>query len=175
MSSLRPPGRSSTACWARSDLRAGQVDGMLTIVVAQQASAVTTGATKTQRTSTKNYQADGSAGQLGGDVRRYTAFGSGNHQPHASAGHHLDRRSHPRAAQWRAGGGGIQGHPNQLRAAGDFGSRRSPAGRLSTPTNRVQSDGLGQLDVRVNGKGVVGTGIRRPFFLYRFLLGLLPF
>jgi len=41
--------------------------------------------------------------------------------------------------------------------------------------NTVRSDRLGQLEVRVNGKGVVGDAIRRPFFLYRLLLGLLPF
>jgi len=42
-------------------------------------------------------------------------------------------------------------------------------------TNSVQSNRLGQLEVRVNGKGVVGDAIRRPFILYRILLGLLPF
>jgi len=42
-------------------------------------------------------------------------------------------------------------------------------------TNSVQSNRLGELEVRVNGKGVVGDAIRRPFFLYRLLLGLLPF
>ena len=41
--------------------------------------------------------------------------------------------------------------------------------------NTVRSDRLGQLEVRVNGKGVVGDAIKRPFFLYRLLLGLLPF
>ena len=43
------------------------------------------------------------------------------------------------------------------------------------PTNSVQSNRLGQLEVRVNGKGVVGDAIKRPFILYRLLLGLLPF
>jgi flagellar L-ring protein precursor FlgH len=42
-------------------------------------------------------------------------------------------------------------------------------------TNSVQSNRLGQLEVHVNGKGVVGDAIRRPFILYRILLGLLPF
>ena len=42
-------------------------------------------------------------------------------------------------------------------------------------TNSVQSNRVGQLEVRVNGKGVVGDAIRRPFILYRILLGLLPF
>jgi flagellar L-ring protein precursor FlgH len=41
--------------------------------------------------------------------------------------------------------------------------------------NTVRSDRLAQLEVRVNGKGVVGDAIRRPFILYRILLGLLPF
>jgi len=44
-----------------------------------------------------------------------------------------------------------------------------------TPDNLVRSDHLAQLDVRINGKGVVGDAVRRPFFLYRLLLGLLPF
>ena len=42
-------------------------------------------------------------------------------------------------------------------------------------TNSVRSNRLGQLEVHVNGKGVVGDAVRRPFFLYRLILGLLPF
>lgn len=41
--------------------------------------------------------------------------------------------------------------------------------------NRVASNRLANLEVEVNGKGVVGDAIRRPNFLYRLLLGLLPF
>ena len=41
--------------------------------------------------------------------------------------------------------------------------------------NTVLSDRLAELEVRVNGKGVVGDAIKRPFILYRLLLGLLPF
>jgi flagellar L-ring protein FlgH len=43
------------------------------------------------------------------------------------------------------------------------------------PTNSVASNRLGDIEVRVNGKGVVGDAIRRPNFLYRLLLGILPF
>jgi flagellar basal body L-ring protein FlgH len=43
------------------------------------------------------------------------------------------------------------------------------------PTNSVQSDRLGQLEVHIDGKGVVNDAIKRPFFLYRLLLSLLPF
>jgi flagellar L-ring protein precursor FlgH len=42
-------------------------------------------------------------------------------------------------------------------------------------TNSVQSARLAQMEIQVNGKGVVGDAIRRPNFLYRMLLGLLPF
>jgi flagellar L-ring protein precursor FlgH len=31
------------------------------------------------------------------------------------------------------------------------------------------------MEIRLNGKGVVADAIRRPNFLYRLLLGLLPF
>ncbi len=44
-----------------------------------------------------------------------------------------------------------------------------------SPANLVRSDRLAMLEIRVNGKGVVGDAIRRPMFLYRLLLGLLPF
>jgi flagellar L-ring protein precursor FlgH len=43
------------------------------------------------------------------------------------------------------------------------------------PANTVRSDRLANLEVRVQGKGVVGDAIRRPNFLYRLLLGILPF
>lgn len=44
-----------------------------------------------------------------------------------------------------------------------------------SPDNLVRSDRLAMLEIKVNGKGVVGDAIRRPMFLYRLLLGLLPF
>jgi flagellar L-ring protein precursor FlgH len=44
-----------------------------------------------------------------------------------------------------------------------------------SPGNSIYSDQLSMLEVAVNGRGVVGDAIRRPNFLYRILLGLLPF
>jgi len=43
------------------------------------------------------------------------------------------------------------------------------------PNNSISSNQIAQLEVRVNGKGVVNDAVKRPFFLYRLLLGLLPF
>jgi flagellar L-ring protein precursor FlgH len=41
--------------------------------------------------------------------------------------------------------------------------------------NTVNSDQIAGLLISVNGKGVVNDAIKRPFILYRILLGLLPF
>ena len=40
--------------------------------------------------------------------------------------------------------------------------------------NTILSSNLAQLEVQVNGKGVVGDSIRRPFILYRWLMSVLP-
>ena len=44
-----------------------------------------------------------------------------------------------------------------------------------TAANTVSSNQVANLSIQVDGKGVVGDAIRRPHFLYRLLLGLLPF
>ena len=44
-----------------------------------------------------------------------------------------------------------------------------------TTTNTVGSTQIADMEIRLNGKGVVGDAIRRPNVLYRLLLGLLPF
>ena len=41
--------------------------------------------------------------------------------------------------------------------------------------NTVSSTQVAYMEVKVNGKGVVGDAIRQPNAIYRFLLGLLPF
>lgn len=41
--------------------------------------------------------------------------------------------------------------------------------------NRISSDRLANLEVEVTGKGLVNDAIRRPGFLYRLILGILPF
>ena len=41
--------------------------------------------------------------------------------------------------------------------------------------NTIASDRIAELEMTINGRGVVGDAIKRPFILYRILLGLLPF
>ena len=44
-----------------------------------------------------------------------------------------------------------------------------------TAMNTVFSDQMAELEVAVNGKGIVGDAVRRPNILYRILLGIVPF
>jgi flagellar L-ring protein FlgH len=44
-----------------------------------------------------------------------------------------------------------------------------------SPVNEVVSDRVARIEILVNGKGVVNDAVKRPFVLYRVLLGLLPF
>jgi flagellar L-ring protein precursor FlgH len=51
---------------------------------------------------------------------------------------------------------------------------RGVARPVDLTNNTVLSSNLAQLEVQVNGKGVVGDAIRRPFILYRLLMSILP-
>lgn len=43
------------------------------------------------------------------------------------------------------------------------------------PLNTVNSNQVEDMELKINGKGVVADAIRRPNILYRLLLGILPF
>jgi flagellar L-ring protein precursor FlgH len=168
---------------ASRDLRASQIDDLLTIVVAEQASAVTSGTTKTARTSsTKNsISAAGGLTRIVGPLANLAGV-SGDTQ---LSGQGTTSRSTNIAATLTARV--VHVLPNGalvVEAAKDIqinSERQTITLRgVVRPSdidalNSVQSDRLGQLEVRVKGKGVVGDAVRRPFFLYRLLLGILPF
>jgi flagellar L-ring protein precursor FlgH len=44
-----------------------------------------------------------------------------------------------------------------------------------SPVNSVPSNSVARMEILVNGKGVVNDAVKRPFILYRMLMGLLPF
>lgn len=168
---------------AARDVRASQVDDLLTIVVAEQASAVTTGTTKTQRTTSSKNSVAALAGltKATGPLANLANI-SGDTQ---IAGQGTTSRSTALTTTLTARV--VHVLPNGalvVEAAKDtqINSERQTITVRGVvrpadidPTNSVLSSRLGQLEVRVNGKGVVGDAIRRPFFLYRLLLGLLPF
>jgi flagellar L-ring protein precursor FlgH len=179
--SIWAPG-SRLADGAR-DLRASQIDDVITIMVVENASAVASGTTKTQRTSsTKN-----SISTLGGITKATGPLAnlagiSGdtqlNGQGTTSRDIVISTTLTARVAAVLPNGAmlveatkdvGINSENQVITVRGVVRSADIGA------DNTVRSDRLGQLEVKVNGKGVVGDAITRPFFLYRLLLGLLPF
>jgi flagellar L-ring protein precursor FlgH len=168
---------------AARDARASQLDDLLTIVVAEQASAVTTGTTKTQRTSSTKNSVTALAGVTKATSPLANLAGvSGdtqlNGQGTTSRVTTLSTTLTARVAAVLPGGALLVEGSKDVQINGE---RQTITVRgVVRPadidaTNSVQSNRLGQLEVHVNGKGVIGDAIRRPFFLYRLLLGLLPF
>ncbi|MBV9506587.1 MAG: flagellar basal body L-ring protein FlgH [Acidobacteriia bacterium] len=168
---------------AARDVRASQIDDVLTIVVAEQASAVTTGVTKTQRQSSTTNSVAALAGitKTTGPLANLANI-SGNTQ---LSGQGTTSRTTTLSTTLTARVTHVL--PNGalvVEATKDvqINSERQTITVRGVvrpadidPTNSVQSNRLGELEVRVNGKGVVGDAIKRPFILYRLLLGLLPF
>ena len=44
-----------------------------------------------------------------------------------------------------------------------------------SPGNIIGSNQIAQVEIKIDGKGVVNDSVRRPNIIYRILLGLLPF
>lgn len=168
---------------AARDVRAAQIDDVLTIVVAEQASAVTTGTTKTARTSsTKNSipalagitKAAGPLANLAGVSGDTQLSGQGTTSRVTTLATTLTAR----VTHVLPNGGLVVEATKDIQINSERQTitvRGVVRPADIDPTNSVLSNRLGQLEVRVNGKGVVGDAIKRPFFLYRLLLGLLPF
>ena len=168
---------------AARDVRASQVDDLLTIVVAEQASAVATGTTKTQRTSstknsitalaglTKSAGALANLANVAGDTQ---LAGQGT----TSRVTTLSTTLTARITHVLPGGTLVVEASKDIQVNSEHQTitvRGVVRPADIDATNSVQSTRLGQLEVHVDGKGVVGDAIRRPFILYRLLLGLLPF
>jgi flagellar L-ring protein precursor FlgH len=184
-------GSSAGSLWSDSapladlgrDLRAFRVDDLVTIVVQENASATASGSVDTTRSS----NAAASVSALAGVTRAAGPLSS-------LAGLSSDRRLQGEGATARQtslstvlaarvtrvlpngylvveGTKTVQVNSEQqiVRVRGVA----RPADLASG--NVVRSDRLAQVEIVLNGKGVVGDAIGRPNFLYRLLMGLLPF
>jgi flagellar L-ring protein precursor FlgH len=166
-----------------SDNRAKLVDDMVTVLVLERASASSKGATKTARQS----QTKSSVGALAGTTR---ASGALANLARASTDTQLDgqgttsretaltttlaaRVTHVLPNGYLVVEGNKEVLVNSERQLVTVRGVVRPTDL--TPDNVVRSERLAQLEVKINGRGVVGDAIRRPFFLYRILLGILPF
>lgn len=165
------------------DLKASQVNDLVTIVVTESASAASTGASKTQRKSS----ATNSVAALAGITK---AAGPWANLANLSGSQQLDgsgttsrettitttmsarvTRVLPNGYMLLEGSKDVQ--INSEHQTVTVRGVLRPADLASD--NSVPSNRLAQMEIRLNGKGVVGDAIRRPFILWRLLLGILPF
>jgi len=168
---------------ASRDLQARQVDDIVTIVVADRASAVSRGVTNTGRKSNASASVSAMFGAMpaAGAMANLAKLGGAQQlqgQGETSRETTLTTTISARVTHVLPNGYlVVQGHKNIL-----INSERQQVAvrgvvRWSDigSSNNVLSDRLAELEIRVNGKGVVGDAIRRPNILYRILLGILPF
>jgi flagellar L-ring protein precursor FlgH len=186
-SNLASPGSawspSSRLADSARDLRASQVDDIVTIVVSEQSTASATGSTKTARTSKVNNsitalagvtKAAGPLANLAGASGTNSLDGQGATSRQTTMTTTLTARvTHvlPNGNLVLSGSKDVQINSEHQEVIVRGVIRATDLG----PDNQVASDRLAQLEVKINGKGVVNDAVRRPFILYRLLLGLLPF
>jgi flagellar L-ring protein precursor FlgH len=165
------------------DLRASQVDDLVTIVVAENASAVSTGTVKTARTSAANNSITSLLGKksAGGALANLTNLSGSqslNGQGTTTRTTTLNATMTARVTRQLPNGYLVVEGTKVVQVNGEKQTVTvrgviRPAD-LATD-NSIQSNRLAQMEVNIDGKGVVNDSIHRPFFLYRLLLGLLPF
>jgi len=183
----RAPGAiwSSNAIYTNlgMDLKATRVDDLVTIVVTEKTSAVATGDVKTQRTSSAQSsitaaggitKATGPWANLAKTNTNTQLQGTGS----TSRGATLTATVSARVVNVLPNGYlVVEGNKRvQVNSENQVITIRGVVRPVDIdPTNAVPSDRVAQMEVQVNGKGVIGDSIHRPWFLYRLLLGILPF
>jgi flagellar L-ring protein precursor FlgH len=168
---------------AARDVRASQVDDVLTIVVAEQASAVATGVTKTSRASSAVNSVNSLAGinPPGGSLVNLANMSGSSQlsgQGTTSRTTTLTTTLTARVTHVLPNGGLVVEASKEIQVNSEhqiITVRGVVRPSDIDTTNSVQSSRLAQLEVHIDGKGVVGDAIRRPNFLYRLMLWLLPF
>ena len=166
-----------------SDLRARRVGDIVTILVQEKASAVSTGTVKTQRNSSlqSSIAAAGGITRAVGPLANLAKAGTNT----ALDGQGATTRDTTLTATISAvvtqvlpnGSLVIQGTKNvKINSENQVLGLRGIVRPVDLSTaNLVSSDRVAQMELQVNGKGVVADSVKRPFILYRLILGLLPF
>lgn len=166
-----------------SDLRARRVDDIVTIVVQESASAASTGATKTSRASSvkSNIAALGGITRAAGPLANLANLGSTNSLDGEGATSRqttLTTVVSARVTHVLSNGNlVVEGTKNvNINSENQVITIRGVIRPIDLDTsNSIQSARLAQMEVQVNGKGVVNDAVHRPNILYRLLLGILPF
>lgn len=165
------------------DPKAAHVDDLVTVLVFENASAVARGTTKTSRQSAAQYSAGAVLGptRAAGPLSNMLSVGGAQ----SLDGQGATTRSATLTTTLSARVAGVLPNGYLVLEGTKTMTVNSEAQVVTirgvarptdvSPGNVVRSDRLAQLEVKINGKGVVGDAVRRPNFLYRLLLGLLPF
>jgi flagellar L-ring protein precursor FlgH len=166
-----------------SDLRARRVGDIVTILVQEKASAVSSGTVKTQRNSSLQASVSAAAGitRPTGALANLAKAGTTS----ALDGQGATTRDTTLTATISAvvtqvlpnGSLVVQGTKNvKINSENQVLGLRGIVRPVDLSTvNTVSSDRVAQMDLQVNGKGVVADSVRRPFILYRLIMGILPF
>ncbi len=165
------------------DFRALFAGDMVTVIVSDRATAVASGTTNSTRASSVSagvsaalgpIKATGPLGQLAGAKSDSSVKGSGEttrSMTLSTTVTSIVERVLPNGNLLLRGSKSIA--VNSERQVVEVRGVIRPEDLLAG--NSIPSDRVAMLDIKVNGKGVVGDAVRRPFILYRILLGLLPF
>lgn len=165
------------------DLRAAQVNDIVTIVVTDRASAIARGVTSSSRKSSARGSIDALAGPVKatGPFRDLLGLQSQSDlkgQGETTRETLLTTTLSARVTHVLPNGNLVVEGSKEI-AVNSERQLVTLRGVLRwndlTPGNQIRSDRLAFLEVQINGRGVVGDAIRRPFILYRILMGLLPF
>jgi flagellar L-ring protein FlgH len=165
------------------DLRASHVDDVVTIVVSESVNAVASGVSTTERASSASQSISQLAGIKSPTGALANLLGTTGDQKLNGTG------STSRAATLTATltGRVVKVLPGgMLLIEGDKNIEVNSEQQSITVrgvvrtadisnANTVASTQVADMEVKVNGKGVVGDAIKQPNAVYRFLLGLLPF
>jgi flagellar L-ring protein precursor FlgH len=163
------------------DVRASEVNDIVTIVVNENASAVVSGVSNSSRKSSVAASITGVAGIV--SPRLTNLLGTTNDTELSGAGTTsrnlaLSTTISARVVEVQSNGNlviegtkdiGVNSDKQSITVHGVV----RPADLSSA--NMVNSVQVAGLTIKVTGKGVVGDAVRRPNILYRLLLGLLPF
>lgn len=166
-----------------ADVRARRVDDIVTVVVNEQASAVSTGQTKTSRDSAANASVTSLLKPLPATSKLTNLLNTSSNRTLDGEGTTSRETTLTATLSARV----VDVLPNgDLVIEGTKTIMVNSENQIITlrgvvrPTdlsnaNTVLSDDVAEMELTINGKGVVNDAIHRPNFLYRLLLGLLPF
>jgi flagellar L-ring protein precursor FlgH len=166
-----------------SDLRARNVDDVVTIVVQESASAVSTGQSKTSRASSASASITSLAGPKAATGKLANLLNTTGAQALDGEGTTSRQTALTTTISARVTHVLVNGY---LVVEGTKHLNVNSENQTITvrgiirpidldTTNSVLSARLANMEIQVDGKGIVNDAIRRPNFLYRLILGLLPF